>query len=99
MTAKLKELKFILASGSPRRKELLGLLGLDFEVIPADVDESITGEESPRDYVTRVSKSKALATKPFINENTVVISADTCVVHKGEILGKPKNVEDAVSVL
>lgn len=99
MTAKLNQTKFILASGSPRRKELLGLIGLEFDVKPADVDESLSGEESPSDYVSRVSKSKALATKPFVNQDCVVISADTCVVHKGDILGKPKSTVEAVDVL
>jgi septum formation protein len=78
----------ILASGSPRRKELLGQLGLVFEVQPANVDESVRLDESPMDYVSRLSREKAsLASQN--NPSAVVIAADTSVVVDSTILGKP----------
>ena len=99
MTAILEESTIVLASGSPRRKELLALLGLNFTVTPADVDESINGEEDPANYVARVSKSKALAAKELIDEDSLIISADTTVVHAGKIVGKPATSQDAEKML
>ena len=78
----------VLASGSPRRRDLLAGLDLDFEVIPADVDESILPSEAPAALVERLSllKGSAVADAHF---DALVIAADTVVVLDGDILGKP----------
>ncbi len=90
-------MNLILASASPRRKELLGLFHIPFEVRVADIDETMDPEKSPFDEVARVSRLKALAIPR--EENDVVIAADTIVVCEGQILGKPKSEEEAVSML
>lgn len=79
---------FILASGSPRRRELLGQLGLRFEVIPADLDESIVSGETPSAYVERLAREKAAAVHAS-HPASLVLAADTSVVVDDEILGKP----------
>jgi septum formation protein len=89
----------ILASNSPRRRFLLGLTGLDFEVIPADVDESTILGESPQDYVLRLAGDKARAVAALQSDTKTIISADTTVVDDGEILGKPLNAADAERML
>jgi septum formation protein len=87
----------ILASQSPRRRELLGLTGLDFVVRVADIDETMNPEASPADEVARLSREKALAVERQADD--VVIAADTIVVCDGERLGKPKDEQDAFRML
>ncbi|MEA1902777.1 MAG: Maf family protein [Actinomycetota bacterium] len=89
-------MKLVLASGSPRRKALLQQLGLAFDVLPSDVDESRHPHESPADYVERLAVEKATAVAA---ENQIVIAADTIVVHEGKILGKPAHPEEARGML
>ncbi len=91
----------ILASGSPRRYELLKQIGLDFKVITSEVDESYDKEAAPADTVMELAlrKAEAVFTSELPVKNTVVIGSDTIVVHKGKILGKPGNREDAVNML
>jgi septum formation protein len=86
----------ILASGSPRRAELLRAAGIEFTVQIADVDEAIMPGESPRDYVLRLSRAKALA---VAGEGELVLGADTTVVIEDEIAGKPVDMEDARRML
>ena len=89
-----------LASQSPRRRELLTQIGISFAVLPVDVDESVKKNEIPEEYVTRLAKEKAL--EGWDTENHIqkpVLGSDTAVVIDGEILGKPKNVEDARRML
>ena len=90
-------MNFILASQSPRRRELLGLTGLDFIVRVADIDETMDPEKAPFDEVARVSRmeAEAVARKP----EDVVIAADTIVVCEGKVLGKPRDEEDAFRIL
>jgi len=91
-------LKIALASASPRRRELLGRLGLDFAVHPSWVDESSRDGELPGDMASRLAREKALASysaKPA----ELVIAADTIVVLDGESLGKPSDPEQASSML
>ena len=90
-------MNLILASQSPRRRELLGLTGLDFTVRVADIDETMDETKAPFDEVARVSRMKAhaVARKP----GDVVIAADTIVVCGGKVLGKPRNEEDAFRIL
>jgi len=90
--------KLILASASPRRKSFLEGLGLDFEVIEAQVEETPAAGELPKDFVLRAACDKAAAVS---RENVAswVLGADTVVVHAGKILGKPRNAENALEVL
>jgi septum formation protein len=91
--------KIILASSSPRRKELLEKLGLRFEVIPSLIDEIPLRDESPEDFALRTSTEKALSVSRSLDSDSVVIGADTIVVIGGEILGKPKDEEEATIML
>ncbi|WP_018693887.1 Maf family protein [Algicola sagamiensis] len=88
-----------LASSSPRRRELLALLDVPFEVISADIDESILSKETPEEHVTRLACEKSQAVLAQLPENTIVIGADTIVVVDGEVLGKPKNQAHAIEML
>lgn len=87
----------VLASGSPRRRELLEQLGVRFEVRPADIDESVADGECPVDYVARLSREKAAAVPAL--PSTLVIAADTTVDVDGTILGKPADADQARSML
>ena len=94
--------RILLASGSPRRRELLTQAGLDFYVQTADVDETPTATE-PAAVVEELSRRKAEAVYRLQEipdrQETVVVAADTIVAMDGEILGKPKDAEDAVRML
>ena len=90
-------MQLILASQSPRRKELLGLFHIPFIVRVADIDEAMDAGKLPFDEVARVSRRKALAVEREASD--VVIAADTIVVCDGKVLGKPKDEADAVAML
>ncbi len=90
-------MSIILASQSPRRKELLDLFHLPFEIRVADIDETMDSRKSPFDEVARVSRAKAQAIPR--EENDVVIAADTIVVCSGQVLGKPRDEADAMRML
>ena len=89
-------MRLVLASGSPRRRELLALLGLPFDVIPVDLDESVRPGEAPVDLVRRLAIDKAGA---IAVPDVVVVAADTTVEVAGEILGKPVDATDARRML
>ncbi len=98
-----------LASNSPRRKELLSLVGLGYTLLPAPVDETPYPGEDGADYVIRVARSKAEAAASRLDREGIVIAADTAVVAPalvdhatdvpGQILGKPAGPEEAVAML
>ena len=90
-------MQLILASASPRRKELLGLFHIPFVIRVADIDETMDHTKLPFDEVARVSRLKAQAI--CAEEADIVIAADTIVVCQGKVLGKPKTREEAVSML
>ena len=95
--------RIILASQSPRRRELLTQIGLKFEVIPSTVEEVITSI-NPVEVVQELAQQKArdvanVAAKETPKESLLVIGADTIVVYEGKILGKPEDKEDAVRML
>jgi len=92
--------KLILASSSPRRKELLTTLGVEFSCLPADIDESARAGEFPRDYVSRMAleKSAAIASGRK-SRDYVILAADTTVILDGVILGKPENHDDGLAIL
>ena len=97
-------IQLILASQSPRRREILENLGLSFSVITSDVDETCT-EADPRLYVEELALRKgravldSLSARGALDKNTVVLAADTVVAAEGEILGKPQSREDAEHML
>lgn len=88
----------VLASNSPRRRQLLSLVQWAFEVYPADIDESQKPNEPPADYVLRLAETKARAVAPFY-PNCLLLAADTAVIDGKEILGKPAGPVDAVQLL
>jgi MAF protein len=89
----------ILASNSPRRKQLLALTGLNFVVSAPDVDESLHENESPADYVLRLAETKARAIAERAEADQIVLAADTTVVDGPDILGKPTDSAEAVKML
>ena len=92
--------RLVLASNSPRRKELLRGLGIDFEVrLIRDIDESFPATLPVSDVAVHISKAKATAYLDTMAENEVVLTADTVVVCDGQILGKPQDAEDARCML
>lgn len=88
--------RVILASQSPRRRELLALVGIAHDVRPADVDERYLAGESPREHAERLAREKATAIR---EPGAVVIGSDTIVVVDGDVLGKPKGERDAARML
>jgi len=97
-------MRLILASGSPRRRELLAQAGYTFTVEAADVDESVRAGEDPGAYVKRLAEEKALTVfeRQRVSESAgrlVVLGADTTVVCDGEILAKPDDAEHARQML
>lgn len=90
-------MQLILASQSPRRKELLELFHLPFNIRVADIDEAMDPQKPACQEVARVSREKALAVSR--ENNDVVIAADTIVVCNGEVLGKPRDEADAYRML
>lgn len=88
--------RVILASQSPRRRELLSLVGIPHDVKPADIDERYLAGESPRAHAERLAREKSAA----IHEaDAVVIGSDTIVVVDGDVLGKPRDADDAAQML
>ena len=97
MNTHLRE-KLILASSSPRRKELLDAVGWPYEAIVAGIDESLLPHEAPADYVQRLARSKAEAVAGRV-QSGLVLGADTTVVVGGEILAQPVDDDDARRML
>ena len=92
--------KVFLASKSPRRYELLSMLGYENKVIVSDIDESAINDTDPASLVMKLASLKGNAVKNLAtDQNTPIISADTIVVANGEVLGKPKGREDAKRML
>jgi septum formation protein len=90
--------RLVLASGSPRRRQLLSLLGIPFVVKAADVDERQLAGEAPTELALRVSQAKALAVGS-VRSDDLVVAADTIVVLGGKVLGKPVDTQDAARML
>lgn len=90
--------RLILASASPRRRELLALMGVRFVVRPADIDESVLPGEPVTDFVCRLAAAKAAAVAAT-EQQAAVLAADTLVVCEGEVLGKPRDRADALAML
>src|SRR5258708_6479903 len=101
-------MQFVLASGSPRRRELLASLGINFTVIKSDIDETQHSGEAPYAYVRRLSIEKAEAVAARLSASTLVLAADTVVIlaadttgvtETGAVLGKPVDADDARDIL
>jgi septum formation protein len=88
----------ILASSSPRRRELLAMLGIAFEVIPSHVDEEEIDGETPREHVARLSQAKAREVGRTFKDRWI-LGADTIVFIDGEVLGKPRTKAEAATML
>lgn len=94
----LSSSKLILASASPRRKELLRLVGLDFEIKPSNTTEIFLNGETPEEHVLRLSEQKAVSIS-IHNPDAWVLGADTIVIINGEVLGKPVVADEAKEML
>ncbi len=90
--------RVVLASGSPRRKELLEQMGVSFEIKTSQKEEVITST-NPEEVVKELSRMKAEDVAEGILEPAIILGADTVVAHNGRILGKPKDKEDAVQMI
>ena len=90
--------KLLLASSSPRRSEILRMIGWPFELGAVEVDESLRSDESPHTYVQRVAAAKAVAAAE-VHAHRPVVAADTTVVIEEHVLAKPTDVEDAKRML
>jgi septum formation protein len=90
--------RVVLASASPRRRELLELIGIPYTAVPADIDESIVGDESPQVHAERLALGKAEVVAA-LHPGALVIAADTIVVLDGQIMGKPRTEDDAHRML
>ena len=95
----MKDIEILLASNSPRRRQLLSWTGLKYRVCPLNINEDILQGEQADDYVLRLAGEKARAAKRFVKSGEVILAADTIVVDNGEILGKPKDDLDAYRML
>ena len=91
--------QIILASASPRRKELLDQINVSYRVYPVDLDETPWPDEAPLDYVQRVAAEKSAACKAQLNTEIPVLAADTAVILGAVIMGKPKDKADAMAML
>lgn len=91
--------QYILASASPRRKQLLEWAEIDFEILVSHTDESYPLHLAPEEVAIHIAQQKAKAVKNITKENKTIIAADTIVVLQNEIIGKPENKEHAVAIL
>jgi septum formation protein len=85
----------VLASKSPRRKELLERLNLDFEIVVSQVDEDSYKKNTPQEYVEKLAYEKAKSVLQLVNKDSIIIGSDTVVVYNNNILGKPRNEKQA----
>ncbi len=90
--------RVVLASASPRRRQLLDLIGIAHEVRPANIDESMRPHENPRRHAERLAREKAIAIATR-DPDLITIAADTIVVVNRKVLGKPKDADDAGRML
>ena len=92
-------MRLILASSSPRRRELLRQAGFDFEVCPSDIAEEIQQDELPEEFARRAAREKALCVAGAAPPGSLVLGADTVVAIDGQTLGKPSDGNDAARML
>ena len=89
----------VLASGSPRRRELLTQMGLDYRVVVSDADETVDPSLSPAEQVREISQRKARAVADRVGDDALIIAADTVVALDGSVMGKPHSQAEAVDML
>lgn len=94
----MSECRVVLASASPRRRQLLNLIGIAHEVLPANIDETMRARETPRRHAERLAREKASAIAKR-DPDLITIGADTIVVVNRKVLGKPRDAEDAARML
>lgn len=96
----MSDLRVVLASSSPRRRELLSMIGVEHRVVPADIDERYLPGEDAVAHAERLAREKAstVAAMPE-GADALIIAADTIVVVDGDVLGKPRDREEAVAML
>ena len=94
----MSECRVVLASASPRRRQLLDLIGIAHEVRPADIDETMRPREAPRRHAERLAREKATAIAKR-DPDLITIAADTIVVINRKVLGKPRDADDAARML
>ena len=99
MLKKFKNYNFILGSNSPRRKEILKEIGLDFSVYPSNIDENFNKEIKLENIGVFLAEKKANAIKNELKDNNILITADTTVIHNKELLSKPENTLEAKEML
>ncbi|MBQ2731220.1 MAG: septum formation inhibitor Maf [Clostridia bacterium] len=92
-------MRLVLASNSPRRKSLLEEMGLEFEVCGANVDETVEGDLSPSELVQMLAARKARAVADTLDDDAIVLGADTVVSFGGEVFGKPRDMAHAREML
>lgn len=95
MSEDTSPIKLVLASGSPRRKEMLQSMGVEFRVHVTDTDESRRESEAAEDFVIRLARDKARAAQADLDSNDAILAADTIVVQGDNVFGKPKDFEHA----
>lgn len=91
--------KLLLASKSPRRRELIGQLGLEFRVVDIDVDERLESDIAVDNVAEAIACKKATGYRYEIGPSEVLVTADTVVVHRGKVLGKPHSRQEAIEML
>ena len=94
----MSECRVVLASASPRRRQLLELIGIEHDIQPANIDESVRPRETPARYAERLAREKASVVASR-DPDRITIAADTTVVVNKKVLGKPENEEDARRML
>ena len=99
MLKKFKNYNFILGSNSPRRKEILKEIGLEFSIYPSNINENFNKEIELKDIPVFLAEKKANALKKKLKENDILITADTIVIYKNELLSKPENTYQAKEML
>jgi septum formation protein len=92
-------IKIILASGSPRRKQLLEWAEVPFDIVTKETDESYPPELAPDAIAIHIARNKALAVQPMVPADAIVLAADTIVVLNNRIIGKPTSRQDAIETL
>lgn len=95
----VRQAELVLASGSPRRRELLAAVGLRFEVRSRGIDEGQREGEAPAELVARLAREKLVAAMPLAGEHAFVLAADTVVVRDDRVLGKPGDEAEAAAMI
>ena len=91
-------MEIVLASASPRRKKLMEETGIKFKVISPNIDETVNEKTTPQNYAKCLAERKAAAVLPMVSDS-IIIAADTIVVYRKKIIGKPKDKKDATRIL